>query len=161
MDPTVPQRMAGRSHVVGFVGGVLAVAVFHQSAVYLIGLAGIGEASVYSFRPTYPLGVPRVMSQMFWGGLWGILFAALVDRRPSHWPIATLGILFGVFVPTLFGIFVVTPMRGQTIVSVLTFRRLGPAMLINGSFGLGLALIFERLRRLVSGPAASRAPPRS
>lgn len=159
MDRTVPQRIAGRNLVVGFVGGVLAVAVFHQSAVYLIGLAGFGETSVYSFRPTYPLGVPRVMSQMFWGGLWGILFATIVDHRPSHWPVAAFGIVFGVVVPTLFGIFVVTPMRGQAIVTVLTIRRLGPAILINGTFGLGLALIFDRLRRLVSGPEATRAPP--
>ena len=148
----------GRNLLAGFLAGVLAVAVFHQLAVFLLGVVGLGEGAVYSFRPTAPLGVPRVISQMFWGGLWGVLFAFLVDYFPKHWPLVVVGFLFGVAGPALFGWFVVAPLRGQLVMTP-TAARLVSTIVINGCYGLGLALVFDRLRRVVYGqPPMSRAP---
>jgi hypothetical protein len=158
MAGAVPRLSSGQKLLVGFFAGVLAVAVFHHAAVFVVGLAGFGEANVYSFRPTAPFGVPRLFSQMFWGGLWGILFAAIVDRLPGRWPLAAIGFLFSVAGPTLFGLMVVTPLRGQAIAAALTPQRLASSILVNGSFGIGLALIFDRLRGFADGDCR-RTPP--
>jgi hypothetical protein len=158
MVRAVPRFLSGQKLLVGFLAGVLSVAVFHQAAVFLVGLSGLGEGIVYSFRPTQPLGVPRLISQMFWGGLWGVVFAVIADRLPARWPLAVAGFLFGVAGPTLFGLLVVTPLRGQSLAAALTPQRLLVSILINGTFGMGLALIFAGLRGLADGHGR-RAPP--
>jgi hypothetical protein len=158
MAGAVPQSLSGQKLLLGFLAGVLSVAVFHQGAVFAAGLAGVGEGIVYSFRPTPPLGVPRLISQLFWGGLWGVLYAVVVDRLPGRWPLAVVGFLFGVAGPTLFGLLVMTPLRGQSMAAGLTLPRLASSVLINGVFGVGLALIFARLRGLADGDDR-RAPP--
>jgi hypothetical protein len=158
MATAVPRMLSGQKLLVGFLAGVLSVAVFHQAAVFLVGLSGLGEGIVYSFRPTQPLGVPRLISQMFWGGLWGILFAAMADRLPGRWPLAVAGFLFGVAGPALVGLLVITPLRGQSMAAGLMPQRLASSILINGTFGVGLALIFARLRGFAAGDDG-RAPP--
>lgn len=157
MGGPVTRSLSVQNLLIGFVGGVLSVAIFHQGAVFLLGLGGLSEGSVYSFRPTAPLGVPRLISQMFWGGLWGVLFAAVVDRLPARWPLALVGFLFGVVGPALFGLLVVTPLRGLSVAAALTPLRLTSSILINGAFGVGLALIFDRLHRFAYGNDRSQA----
>lgn len=141
----------GSDLLIGFVAGVLAVAVFHQLAVFAIGFLGLGEGAVYSFRPTTPFGVPRIMSQMFWGGVWGVLFAAVFNHLPTRWPLVVVGLLYGLCGPVLFGWTVVAALRGQRLFGGLSPTRMLASVLINGSFGIGLALIFTGLRRFVQG----------
>ena len=49
-----------------------------------------------SYRPS------RLFNQMFWGGLWGILFAFLIDYIPGDmgW---LQGLIFGIVFPTAAG----------------------------------------------------------
>jgi hypothetical protein len=145
-----PSRTRG-DLLIGFVAGVLAVAVFHQLAVLAFGSFGLSEGTFYSFRPTVPFGVPRVMSQMFWGGVWGVGFAALFERRPAECPLAIVGFVYGFLGPVLFGWTVVAALRGQQLFDGLSPVRMLASMLVNGSFGIGLALIFAGLRRFVQG----------
>lgn len=147
MGGAVGLPSGGRNLLVGFLAGVWAVAVFHQLAVFVLGVVGLADGPVYSFRPTTPLGVPQVISQMFWGGMWGIVFAATADRWPQRWPVALIGCVFGIVGPSLFGWLVVAPIRGQPIMAGGNPQRLLASVLINGSFGLGLALGFDWLRR--------------
>jgi hypothetical protein len=144
-------RWTGASLLIGFVAGVIAVAVFHQLAALLFGLVGLGEGAVYSFRATAPFGVPRIMSQMFFGGLWGVAFALIVDRVPERWPVVLVGILFGWCGPVLFGWIVVATLRGAPLFGGFVPARMLSSLLINGVFGIGLALIFTGLRRFVQG----------
>jgi len=144
-----PGPWTGADLLIGFLSGVVAVAVFHQLASLLFGMVGLGEGAVYSFRPTPPFGVPRIMSQMFWGGVWGIVFAALFDRLPARWPAAAVGLAFGIVGPVLFGWTVVATLRGAPLFGGLVPTRMLASVLINGAFGIGLALIFTGLRRRV------------
>ena len=41
------------------------------------------NAPFYSMRPIPPFGVPQILSQAFWGGIWGIVFALAVPRLPA------------------------------------------------------------------------------
>jgi hypothetical protein len=141
----------GPDLLIGFVAGVIAVAVFHQLTTLVLGFVGLGEGAVYSFRPVPPFGVPRVMSQMFWGGVWGIVFASIVDRLPARTPAVVAGFLFGLCGPVLFGWTVVATLRGAPLFAAWNPTRMLSSVLINGSFGIGLALIFVCLRRLAQG----------
>ena len=48
----------------------------------LLHLIGLTAGQPYAFRPVPPLGVPAVLSAAFWGGVWGIVFAAVHNRFP-------------------------------------------------------------------------------
>jgi hypothetical protein len=150
MSAASPQPRSGNL-LIGFVAGVLAVAVFHQTAVLVLGFVGLGEGTFYSFRPTAPFGVPRVMSQMFWGGVWGVVFAAVVDRFPARWPAVAAGLLFSFCGPVLFGWTVVAAARGQPLFGGLNSTSMVASVLTNGTYGIGLGLIFTGLRRFVHG----------
>lgn len=150
-DAVSRPAMRRRNLLVGFVAGVLAVAIFHQLAVLTLGLVGLGEGVFYSFRPTAPLGVPRVMSQMFWGGVWGIVFALVVDHAPKRWPLVAVGAAFGILGPSLFGWLVLAPLRGDAAMAGFNPRRLAASALVNGTFGVGLAILFARLRDFAHG----------
>lgn len=126
-----------------FVAGFLAVPLFHQPALALLTEMGIASATVYSLKPTAPLGVPQVISLAFWGGVWGIVFAATLTRRarPSYWIYA---FLFGAIFPTLVAWFVVAPLKGLPIAAGWQANRMLTGFLINGAWGLGTALLMKR-----------------
>src|SRR5205085_11948356 len=95
----------------GFVAGFIALLLFHQSVLAALDQIGFTQARVYSVRATAPFGVPEVVSWAFWGGVWGILFAAFENYFPRgalYWIYA-----FGLSatVPTLVAWFVVAPLK--------------------------------------------------
>ena len=65
-----------------FVAGFLAVPVFHQPMLALLHGLGVTPGAPYATRPLPPLGVPQILSQSFWGGIWGIVFALAAPRFP-------------------------------------------------------------------------------
>ena len=134
----------------GFVAGFLAVLLFHQPALAILTELGVAKASVYSARPTAPFGVPQVVSIAFWGGVWGIAFAA-IEHRFRHgvlyWVFA-LG--FGAIFPTLVAWFVVAPLKGLPVAGGWQSARMITGLMINGAWGLGTALLLavaDRARR--------------
>ncbi len=89
----VPRRVTARALMLGFAAGVLSVLVFHQGTVWLLHMAGQLPNGPYSLRPIPPFGVPQIVNQCFWGGLWGILIAVLLRRLRV--PDLLFGALFG------------------------------------------------------------------
>jgi hypothetical protein len=152
--PGTPSR--GRDLVLGFIAGALAVLAFHQVMVFLLSTVGLIQSPVYAMRGVPPFGVPTLFSQMFWGGLWGLLFAAIADRLPP-WPLLLLGFGFGVLGPVLASWFVVAPLKGTPIAAGWVLQRMLAGLLINGFWGIGLVLIYAGLRRWASGPRHPQA----
>ena len=78
-----------RLSILGFLGGALAVLIFHQSLWYLLNLIGLipPERPAWPFDPIAPFGVPSVISKAFWGGVWGAVLAPLLSRLRgrSYW----------------------------------------------------------------------------
>ena len=146
--PGTPSRV--RDLGLGFLAGALAVAVFHQGMVVVLSQVGLIQSQVYAMRGVPPFGVPTIVNQMFWGGLWGLLFAALADRLPP-WPLLLLGFGFGVLGPVLASWFVVAPLKGNPIAAGWVPQRMLASILINGCWGIGLALLYAGLRRWASG----------
>jgi hypothetical protein len=149
MIPGTPAR--GRDLVLGFLAGALAVVTFHQGMVFLLSSVGLLQSRVYALHGVPPFGVPTILNQMFWGGLWGVLFAAIADTLP-RWPLLLLGFAFGVLGPVLASWFVVAPLKGLPLAAGGVPQRMLASVLINGCWGIGMGLIYAGLRRWVWRP---------
>ena len=146
-----PPIAAGRL-IAGFVAGFLAVLVFHQSVLFYLHLVGFTKAVAFSVHHTAPFGVPQVLSLAFWGGVWGVLFALLVEPRlPRGAPYWLGAILFGAVFPSLVAWLVVFPLKGLPVAAGWHLKGLATGLLVNGAWGLGTALFMfparNRLKR--------------
>jgi hypothetical protein len=143
-----------RLSTLGFIAAAVAVLVAHQ-VVALILYATLGGANPpYSLRPIPPLGVPAILNSMFWGGLWGIGFAFVLQYLPARWPVWLAGLVLGLGGPWLLGNGIILPLiRGTPILFGLNPANMWRGMLIHGAFGIGWAYIYallsERSRNLM------------
>ena len=140
-----------RDLALGFLAGAIAVLVVHQVMIIILTQFGMIRGTPYSMRPVPPFGVPTILNQMFWGGLWGMVFAAILDRLPARWPLVLVGLAFGVLGPVLFGWFVVAPIKGLPVAAGWNPARMLNSILINGPFGIGAVYIFVYLRSWITG----------
>ena len=157
MAHVIPEPSSrGRDLVLGFLAGALAVVTFHQGMVFLLSSVDVIQSRVYALHGVPPFGVPTILNQMFWGGLWGLLFAVVADTLP-RWPFLLLGFTFGVLGPVLVSWFVVAPLKGAPIAAGWVPQRMLASVLINGCWGIGVALIYAGLRRWTSRPRQAQA----
>jgi hypothetical protein len=131
----------------GFIAGFLATLTLHQITIGLLAAAGTIPNGPYSMRPVPPLGVPSVLNLAFWGGVWGCVWALVADRPPRNLPLWLAGLIFGAVAPTLFGWFVVAPLKGQPVAQGFNLARMWIGPLVNGMWGLGTALIYDFARQ--------------
>ena len=68
-----------------FLVGGLAVLIVHQPVVALLHALGPTPIMPYSLRATHPWGIPVFLSLSFWGGIWTIPIAWILDRLPRGW----------------------------------------------------------------------------
>jgi hypothetical protein len=122
----------------GFVAGSLSVVVFHQGMVFLLYLMSQTPNFPWNLKGSVgPMGVPVLVNQMFWGGLWGIGFAAIGHLIPIA-NTALRGAVYGLLGPFLLGGGFLVPLIKQT----------GPMFwLIGAAFGVGIALIMKVLEK--------------
>ena len=135
-----------RTLLLGFVAGFVAVLVFHQGTAFLLYHLGndipavvsvFGKTSApFAMAPTKPLGVPLVLSQAFWGGVWGIVLTLiLVTLRP---PAILFSTVFGALALTAVAVSLVPWLKGlPTWNGAIPWR----GLLYNGAWGFGLALM--------------------
>jgi hypothetical protein len=118
-----------------FLSGFIATLVFHQGLLQVLHMAGVVPAAAWNMEPVPPLGVPRVLSLAFWGGLWGLPLWWLIARRSgaAHW---ILAVALGALLPSLVAWFVVFPIKDIALSGTLIVG----ALLLNGAWGLGVAL---------------------
>ena len=135
---------ARRRLLIGFVAGAAAVLAFHQAMVAALWAAGVIPNGPYSVRPVPPLGVPTILNSMFWGGLWGVVFALIADQLTGH-AIWLKGLIFGLLGPLLVNWFVVAPIKGQPLAAGFVPGRMLAGILIAGAFGIGVSLLFAIL----------------
>ena len=135
----------------GFIAGALSVLAFHQGTLHVLHHHGaklgfITEhfgrfGAAYNMTAVPPLGVPMVVSQAFWGGLWGIVIAALL--RATRGGDLLLGFLFGAVVVTLVAFTVVAQLKGLPMFAGGNQQVWLRAGLLNGAFGFGTVLILR------------------
>ena len=133
--------------VAGFVSGAIAVLLFHQGAVALLHSFGFTPRGPFSMQATQPFGVPQLWSIAFWGGIWGIVLAAMLARaRGARLVLAAL--VFGAIFPTLVAWFVVAPLKGQPMAAGFEPARMAIGPIVNAAWGLGTGIGLELLNRL-------------
>lgn len=140
--------LSPRSFLLGFIAAAIAVVTFHQGMILILKLANILPAAVpWGFRPIAPYGVPALVNQMFWGGLWGVAFAALFRMIPGNaaW---IKGMVWGFLGPALLGNWVLVPLfKGGPLFAGFDLQRMMITVLIGVAFGLGLGLFYGLARR--------------
>jgi hypothetical protein len=140
--------------IFGFIAGALSVLVFHQSMVLLLHLLGQIPNFPWSTRPIAPFGVPAIVNQMFWGGLWGVGFAAIAHRIPLRSDLAR-GAGYGLAGPWLLGNGILVPaFKGGTFLFGLNPMNMWRGALIGLAFGVGIAVILRLLGRSGSARTA-------
>lgn len=132
--------------LLGFMAGFVAVPVFHQGSAFLLYHLGndipavvsvFGKAAApFNMAPTKPLGVPAILSQSFWGGVWGMVLATiLATLRP---PAILFSTLFGALALTAVAVSLVPWLKGlPTWNGAIPWR----GLLYNGAWGFGVALM--------------------
>ena len=129
--------------VKAFFAGFLATLLFHQGLVALFWLAGAIPAPPWSMSPVAPLGVPKVISLAFWGGVWGLPVWWLIRRwRGVRQWLAAL--VVGAIGPTAVALLVVFPLKGLDVSSTTVIG----GLLVNGAWGTGVACFMRWLFRL-------------
>lgn len=132
--------------VFGFVAGALAVVVFHQGMVLALHLLGQIPNFPWSMRAIAPWGVPAIINQMFWGGLWGAAFAIFGAMIPISSDLAR-GALYGLVGPWLLGNGILVPLfKGGSFLWGFNPQNMWRGALIGAAFGLGLAVFMRMFR---------------
>jgi hypothetical protein len=137
-----------------FIAGFAAVLVFHQGLYALLYAGGVIPRAKPPAPPNAPwdmtgvppLGVPRVISSSFWGGIWAIALWPLLSvfTGPAFW--LAWFIAGGVALTTVF-FFVVLPLKGQQM--PFSVPRFLVGCLLNGAWGVGTALFMRGLAGVV------------
>jgi len=132
---------------IGFAAGVLGVIVFHQGAILLLretGLFGFPRTALVWNLAANPraFGLPTLVNQCFWGGLYGVFFALLAPR--VRLPLWAWGLIVGAST-TMVGFFVIAPLRGTPIAGGWQLMAWLRGLSIGLSFGLGLWLFYAAI----------------
>lgn len=129
-----------------FVAGFLSTLVFHQAVIGMFYLLGAFSRAPWSMATTEPLGVPAVISLAFWGGVWGIPIWYLMRHATgaAYWIRA---LVFGAIGPTMVAFLVVVPLKGGAIGAGWDPKLWIGGLIVNGVWGLGLALLMRWLKR--------------
>jgi len=142
---TAPMRL-----FLGFIAGAIAVLTFHQgtTAVLHAAFPAWVTSAPYRTMPVPPFGVPSIVSNCFWGGVWGALFGLVMPKL--RWPLWLCGIGLGLCA-VLAGWFIVAPLKGVPIAAGWVPSAMLRSVVINGCFGLGVGIILPLLmpRRLI------------
>ncbi len=151
MDTILPKyRSDPLNLLLGFMAGFLATLIFHQMAVGLLWKAGFAPGPPFQMAPRPPFGVPAVFSLAFYGGVWGILFAAIDRNFPHDWRYWLTALIGGAIFPSLVALLVVVPLKGGAIGAGWNPKIWEFALIVNGIWGVGTGLILQGLRRMSS-----------
>jgi hypothetical protein len=140
-------------YVRAFVAGFLSTLIFHQGVIFLFHAMGVFPRAPWNMDGVPPFGVPSVVSLAFWGGVWGIPIWYLMRHATSaaYWVRA---IVFGAIGPTAVYFLFVDPLRQSLAAGVWAWNPTWDpkfwiaGLVINGIWGLGLALFMRVLRRV-------------
>jgi hypothetical protein len=139
--------LSARTLAFGFLTGAIAVLLFHQGMVLLLWMTAYLPNFPWNLKGSVgPLGVPVLVNQMFWGGLWGVAFAVVGPMIPVANTVLR-GAVFGLLGPYLLGNGLLVSLFKQSGQFIWTWpsTRLIIGALIGTAFGIGVAVIHKAL----------------
>ena len=125
-----------------FIAGFVSTLVFHQGVLALLHAGGISPRAAFNMDKVPPLGVPQVISLAFWGGLWaiGLAYALRSQAAGGYW---LWWIVLGALLPSIVALFVVFPLKGMPMAGGWDPKVIVGALILNGAWGFGCALILR------------------
>lgn len=145
------QGSLGRNTIIGFIAGVIAVVTVHQGIVYLLNQQGIIPVKPWNMAGVPPWGVPTIINNIFWGGLWGALFSLIHDKLPGG-ALWLKGLIYGLIIVVLSNWILLPFIKGQIfgLPNQVFFAggvpmRLLAGALILGGFGTALGILYGLL----------------
>jgi hypothetical protein len=136
--------------VKAFIAGFVSTLVFHQGVLALFYLAGVVSLRPYDLETVPPLGIPAVISLAFWGGVWGAAIWPLLKNAagPAYWVRA---LLIGAIGPSAVALFIVFPLKGKPLAGGWDPKLIIGALILNGAWGVGVALLMRLLGQIMTG----------
>ena len=133
--------------VKAFVAGFVSTLVFHQGLLTLFYLAAVVPRAPYDLRAVPPLAIPAVISLAFWGGAWGVAIWPLLKNVDglSYWVRAQVISAIASGSVTLF---IVSPLKGMPVAGGWNPKVIVSTLILNGTWGLGMALLMRLMRAL-------------
>ena len=153
MADRIEHRNSSGRLLIGFVAGVFATLTFHQLMLSFLWAVGVAPFGPFPMAATEPFRVPVVLSLSFWGGVWGILFAAIDGKFPRKFGYWIAALIFGGIFPSLVALMVVVPIKGGPMGGGWHPGLLFTAFLINGAWGVGTGLYLKAFWSLLKDPA--------
>jgi hypothetical protein len=147
------QGIVGRV-VLGFIAAAISVLIVHEGIIQLLHMAGYIPRKGWTMTPAVaPFGVPYLVNLVFWGGLWGVLFALVYNWIPGG--MAWLkGLIFGLFIVVVSNWILLPLIKGNVfgVANQVLFGGYNPTRMlivaaIVGGFGLGLGIIYGLIAR--------------
>ncbi len=134
------------NHIKAFIAGFLSTLVFHQGIIGLFYVMGAFPRAPFSMAATQPFGVSQVISLAFFGGLWGVALWPVI-RKVAGTQFWLRALILGAVLPTVVAFCVVMPMKGMAMGAGWDPKMWIGGFIVNGAWGLGLALIMRALNR--------------
>ena len=132
---------------IAFAAGFLAVLTLYEVVFLLLFIGGVIPVPPFSMKPMPPFGVPEVLSQSFWGGVWGIVLLLIVPRFFSGTGYWVASAVIGGIALTLVYMFVVVPVKtGALPPNMVGLFAIG--FLLNAVWGIGSALFLKLFARM-------------
>ena len=138
--------------MIGFGAGALSHVIFQGALGTILYAVGLQPELVWSLKPMPPLAVPTTVNNMFWDGLWGLLYALLEPRLTRSLGRMDGGLVLGLASLWIFW-FLVLPLKGSGL-GGLDGAEIAIDVAFDLVFGLGIALLFWAGMILTRQPGA-------
>ena len=132
----------------GMVAAAISVLTVHQMIVLIVNKLGLWPGVPYSTTPIGPFGVPTIVNSIFWGSVWGAVYALLHQYLPDG-PTWLQGMIFGWLMMVFSNSILVPLLKGQPLFFGFDFKKLLSVFLILSGFGAALALLNEYLQGVI------------
>ncbi len=129
----------------GFFAAAIATVTVHEIIKGALYKAGIIPLAPWSLAPAAVTGVPEIVSAMFWGGVWGVIFALLYSAIPAA--SATMkGLIFGIVGPAIIGVFILVPLITGRFPLFFggDLKLIGAVLLILAGFGAAMGWLYSK-----------------
>jgi hypothetical protein len=131
----IPTRL-----LIGFGAGALSHVLFQGALGSVLYSAGALPHPIWSLDPVGPFAVPTTLNNMFWDGLWGMLYALLEPRLTARLGRLGGGAAVGLASVLIFWL-VVLPLKGSGVMG-LPPSEIPVDLAFDLVFGIGIALLY-------------------